>query len=278
MPPFTIRKSLAATRCFTEPLEGLGDAIPLDMVLINGGTFTMGSPEDEPERDDDEGPQHEVTVPTFFMGRYPVTQAQWRVVAEMPQASREIEVDPANFKGPNRPVEQVDWYDAVEFCQRLAKASGRSYRLPSEAEWEYACRSGITTPFSFGKTLTTEIANYNGNYTYNDGPKGEYREETTPVDHFEVANAFGLSDMHGNVYEWCQDHWHDNYDGAPLDGSAWLTDKEGAARVRRGGSWDYTPRFCRSAYRDFDFPGVRSDIIGFRVVCSAPRTLQTEFS
>ncbi|MEO0971372.1 MAG: formylglycine-generating enzyme family protein, partial [Cyanobacteria bacterium J06639_18] len=197
---------------FTEPLEGLGGAVTLDMLLIQGGTFKMGSPPDEPERDAYEDPQHDVTVPTFLMGRYPVTQAQWRVVADMAQVKRALDPDPANFKGSDHPVEQVNWYEAVEFCDRLSRHSGRSYRLPSEAEWEYACRAGTTTPFAFGKTLTSELANYDGRDAYNDGSTGEYIEATTPVNHFGIANAFGLCDMHGNVLEWCLDHWHSDYE------------------------------------------------------------------
>jgi len=124
----------------------------------------------------------------------------------------------------------------------------------------------------FGNTLTTEVANYDGNSTYADGPKGEYREETTPVDHFGIANAFGLSDMHGNVWEWCQDHWHPSYEGAPTDGSAWVTDGDSEQRILRGGSWIVDPRNCRSAYRTFVVPGF-VNTFGFRVCCSAPRTL-----
>jgi formylglycine-generating enzyme required for sulfatase activity len=149
------------------------------MVLIPGGSFLMGSPEAEPDRSDNEGPQHKVTVPPFFMGRYPITQAQWRAVAALPQIKREPRPDPSRFKGDNRPVEQVNWYDAVEFCARLSAHTGRAYRLPTEAEWEYACRAGTTTPFAVGETITTEVANYDGNYTYNNGPKGEDRRETT---------------------------------------------------------------------------------------------------
>jgi formylglycine-generating enzyme required for sulfatase activity len=270
MTELILRKERKQARYFTEKL---GEAIGLDMILVPAGTFWMGSPDDEPDRSEDEGPQHEVNVSSFFMGRYPVTQAQWRFVAALTPGSRELDLDPSNFKEDKRPVEQVSWYDAVEFCDRLAQHTGRPYRLPSEAEWEYACRSGTVTPFYFGKTLTTEIANYDGNYTYNDGPKGEYREETTPVDQFEIANAFGLCDMHGNVFEWCQDHWHENYEGAPTDGSAWLSANENASRVSRGGSWRDYPRHCRSAYRFYDTPDNRYFNIGFRVVCSAPRTL-----
>jgi formylglycine-generating enzyme required for sulfatase activity len=243
------------------------------MVLIPGGSFLMGSPDDEPENNNTEGPQHEVTVSPFFMGRYPITQAQWQAVAALPQVKRELDPEPSHFKGPNRPVEQVSWYDAVEFCDRIAQHTQRPYRLPTEAEWEYACRAGTTTPFYFGKTLTTELANYDGNYTYNDGSKGEYRKETTPVDHFGIANAFGLSDMHGNVWEWCQDPWHKNYEGAPADGSAWLTNDDEADRILCGGSWDCIPGYCRSAYRGRSDPDSQDDGVGFRVVCSVPRTL-----
>jgi formylglycine-generating enzyme required for sulfatase activity len=254
-------------------IEPLPDDITLEMVAIPAGTFLMGSPEDEPERYDDESPQHEVTIESFFMGRYPITQAQWRVVAALPQVDRELDPDPSNFKGDNRPVEQVSWLDATEYCARLSVYTGREYRLPSEAEWEYACRAGTTTPFHFGETISSELANYGGSTAYADGPEGEDREETTPVDHFEVANTFGLSDMHGNVLEWCQDHWHRNYEGAPTGGSAWLTEDDQANRVFRGGSWVFVPRNCRSAYRDGNVPDNIYDSLGFRVVCSAPRTL-----
>ena len=126
----------------------------------------MGSPEDERERYSNESPQHEVTVKSFFMGKYPVTQAQWKVVAALPQVNRKLNPDPSIFKGNDRPVETVSWYYAVEFCDRLSKLTGKSYRLPSEAEWEYACRAGTTTPFHFGKIITTDLANYNGNYNF----------------------------------------------------------------------------------------------------------------
>ena len=197
-------------------------------------------------------------VPEFFMGKYPVTQAQWRFVAELPQVKEELKPDPSRFKGAERPVEQITWYEVVEFCDRLSVHTDRAYRLPSEAEWEYACRAGTTTPFHFGETITTDLANYRGtdwkeqgwSGSYGEGPKGEYREETTPVQHFGIANAFGLCDMHGNLYEWCADHWHGSYEGAPEDGSAWLSDKDNARRVIRGGSWLNDPRYCRSAYRN----------------------------
>ena len=266
----TLRRVSATARYYSEPLEGLGEAIPLQMLQIPEGPFTMGSAEDEPEREDDEI-QHEVNVPSFFMARYPVTQAQWRAVAAMPQEKRELKPDPSGFKGDNRPVERVSWYDAVEFCDRLSTHTNRQYRLPSEAEWEYACRAGTTTPFHFGKTLTTEVANYDGNYTYADGSKGEYRRETTPVDSFNIANPFGLCDMHGNVREWCADYYG-SYEQTPTDGSAFKTENEEASRILRGGSWNFFPRSCRSAYRDYFTPGFADNLIGFRVSCSAPRT------
>ena len=253
-------------------IEPLGDSVDLEMVAIPAGEFLMGSPDDEPERYGDESPQHSVSISSFFMGRYPVTQAQWRVVAGFPRVERDLNADPSHFKGDNRPVEQVSWYDAVEFCARLSRHTGREYRLPSEAEWEYACRAGTTTPFHFGRMITTEVANYNGS-SYADGPKGESRGETTQITEFGIANAFGLSDMHGNVLEWCLDHWHENYDGATTDGSAWLSKDENANRVYRGGSWNDAPRDCRSAYRYYDPPDYWSDLIGFRVVV-APRGLR----
>lgn len=269
-------------------VELLGDVrLGIEMVAIPGGTFVMGSPPDEAQRYEDESPQHKVTVQPFFLGKYPITQAQWRFVAELPQVNREIESDPSYFKGDNRPVEQVSWYDAIEFCDRLSQYTGRSYRLPSEAEWEYACRAGTTTPFHFGETITTDVANYcgvdekSGNTLYKGyygaGPLGEYRQETTPVGSFDVANAFGLYDLHGNVWQWCADHWHKNYEGAPTDGRAWLDDNENDNRFNRllrGGSWGSNPAYCRSAYRYYNYPDNDYTGIGFRVVCggAAART------
>jgi formylglycine-generating enzyme required for sulfatase activity len=149
------------------------------------------------------------------MGKFPVTQAQWRAVAALPKINTDLDPDPSYFNGANRPVEQVSWDEAMEFCRRLSKKTGRDYRLPSEAEWEYACRAGTNKPFHFGKRITSDLANYNGNSVYGNAPKGKYREETTPVGSLKVANAFGLYDMHGNVWEWCADGWHENYEGAP---------------------------------------------------------------
>ena len=263
-------------------VEDLGNGVELEMVLIKGGTFTMGAPEDEEGSSDDERPQHEVTVPTFFMGKYQVTQAQWKAVVNLPQVEKQLKPQPSRFKGDDRPVEQVSWYDAVEFCARLSKHTGRKYSLPSEAEWEYACRAGTTTPFHFGETITTDLANYRGKDSYGRGPKGEYRKETTYVGSFKVANAFGLCDMHGNVLEWCLDDWHSDYKGAPRDGSAWFDDednnfsqKQGTA-VQRGGSWLINPDYCRSASRiDFYFRAERLNIyshIGFRVMSVFGRT------
>jgi formylglycine-generating enzyme required for sulfatase activity len=256
-------------------VETLPDQINLELVAIPGGSFMMGSPDAEPDHQNDESPLHEVTLAPFFMGRYPITQAQWRAVASLPQVERELDPDPSRFKGDHRPVERVNWFDAMEFCARLSAHSQRTYTLPSEAQWEYACRSGTTSPFYFGETISPELANYDGNYTYADGPKGDYRQETTPVDHFPYANAWGLSDMHGNVFEWCLDHYHDNYEGAPRNGTAWVDAEaeENKSRILRGGSWYSLPKFCRCAYRDRDLPDNRSDFHGFRVVSVPPRAL-----
>jgi len=256
-------------------IERINETVVIEMVAISGGEFMMGSPAEELDRYDFESPQHLVTVRDFYMGRYPVTQTQWQVVANsMPQVNRFLKSDPSNFKGENRPVEQVSWEEAIEFCNRLTAYTKRQYRLPSEAEWEYACRAGTITPFYFGETISPELANYDSSVAYADGATGKHRGETTPVDCFKIANAWGLCDMHGNVLEWCQDHWHNNYEGAPDDGSAWLiTDSPDASRLLRGGSWNYYPRCCRSTYR-YDYkPDVRLNPLGFRVSCSAPETL-----
>jgi formylglycine-generating enzyme required for sulfatase activity len=231
----------------------------IELIQVPSGTFLMGSSLDEAGRFNDEGPQRWVTVPEFWMGKYPITQAHYEAV---------IGENPSRFKGPNRPVESVNWHEAVEFCQRLFEMTGRMYRLPSEAEWEYACRAGTTTPFYFGETISTDLANYDGNYTYGNGSKGVYREETTVVGSFP-PNQFGLHDMHGNVWVWCQDNWHSNYEGARTDGSAWDEGGDPRLRVLRGGSWYDDPDLCRSAGRFRVAPDYADFFVGFRVVCSA---------
>ena len=268
--------------------EALEGGVELEMVGIPGGTFVMGSPEGEEGRDwyltvdesltNVEGPQREVTVPSFWIGKYAVTQAQWRAVASYDRIERDLKPDPSYFKGDNRPVEGVSWENATEFCQRLSAKTGRGYRLPSEAEWEYACRAGTETPFHFGDTITTELANYRGEDVersgvvypgyYGSGPRGTFRTETTDVGSFP-PNEFGLYDMHGNVSEWCADWWHESYAGAPSSGTPWIEEGDSRYRVLRGGSWDYPPHVSRSAFRDWNHPDIgRYIAYGFRVVCS----------
>jgi formylglycine-generating enzyme required for sulfatase activity len=242
--------------------ENLGDDCVLEMVAIPGGTFMMGSPDLEKEAYDSEKPERKVAVKPFFMGKYPVTQAQWQVVAAMPQVELALNPNPSKYQGDNRPVERVSWYEAVEFCWRLSRLTGKHYRLPAEAEWEYACRSRTNSRFHFGRSLPKHLVN-----SYGSQSKERYPEGTTPVGLFGVANAFGLYDMHGNINEWCSDGWHDDYNDAPTDGSAWLDEEEAEERVIRGGFWLSYPRNCRSAYRDSCEPDSRSSVIGFRVVC-----------
>ena len=256
--------------------EDLGSGAILDMVAIPEGTFVMGSPNTEAERFDNEGPQQTVNIPPFFMGKYEVTQAQYQAV---------MGNNPAFFKGAKRPVELISWDEAVKFCQKLSQKISKTCRLPSESEWEYACRAGTTTPFYFGETITPDLVNYDGNVSYGAASKGLYREQTTDVGSFP-PNAFGLYDMHGNVWEWCADPWHDNHQGAPSDGRVWdgssnnnryqnynlLVNIKNDYRTRllRGGSWNFDPAYCRSAIRDFsNAPDHANEYIGFRVVSVA---------
>ncbi len=269
--------------------EDLGNGVTLDMVYIPGGEFLMGTA--AADRDavireytrhgvsqaDAETwvgwqmPQHRVVVPTFFMGKTAVTQNQWRQVAQLPKIDRDLDVDPAKFKGSNRPVERVSWEEAMEFCARLSRHTGNQYRLPSEAEWEYACRAGTTTAFHFGATITADLVNCNAEYPYGNAPKGNYREQTVDVASLP-PNGFGLYEMHGNVWEWCADHWQDSYQGAPNDGTAWLDENDNQIRVVRGGSWPLNPWYCRSADRFRYYLDDRSGGLGFRLVCSVSRT------
>ncbi len=264
-----IREQTGEAQRFTEELN---ETVNIEMVLIPSGEFMMGAARGEEGSSSYEQPQHKVTIQeAFLMGRYPVTQEQWQAVAALPQVNRQIKAEPSKFRGDKRPVEQVSWKDAKEFCVRLSQLTEREYRLPTEAEWEYACRAGTTTPFHFGETISAELANYDANYTYGKGVEGVYREQTTPVGYYKVANNFGLCDMHGNVFEWCEDDWHENYQDAPTDGSAWSS-KTSNTKVVRGGSWYVNPPICRSAFRSGHSCDGRIDAFGFRVVCVIPRS------
>ena len=237
-----------------------------EMVVVPAGSFTMGSPASEEGRYDDEGPQHRVTISQpFAVGRYEVTFSEWDACVSAGGCNRHRPDDEGWGRG-RRPVMNVSWDDAKSYVSWLSRKTGKRYRLLTEAEWEYAARAGTTGPFHFGNTISTDRANYNGNYTYGSGSKGVSRRKTVPVGSFP-ANRFGLHDVHGNVWEWVEDCWHghDSYAGAPSDGSAWTTGGECGRHVLRGGSWDYRPRGLRSAYRYWLATGNRDDNDGFRV-------------
>ncbi len=246
-----------SSKDFTEHLGGgfLGDEIKLEMVAIPSGRFLMGSPITELGRNNCESPYHQVSIQLFYLGKYPVTQEQYQAVMG-DHSSR--------FKGKKLPVERVSWEQSVQFCQKLSQKTGKIYRLPSEAEWEYACRARTTTPFFFGSTITPEIVNYNGKYPYSDAPKGLYRQQTIALG---FPNTFELYDMHGNIWEWCSDRWHTSYDQAPADGSSWETGTNNR-RVLRGGSWHDKASYCRSAHRNWSRPEVQCNFYGFRVACT----------
>jgi formylglycine-generating enzyme required for sulfatase activity len=257
-------------------IEPLGKGVPpLELVAIPEGRFSMGSLEGEKdgERYKSARPCHWVEMQPFFMGKYPVTQAQWQFVAtQLPQIQQVLIPSPSRFVGNDLPVSGVSWLDAQEFCARMSIITRRICQLPTEAEWEYACRAGTITPFHFGQTISPELANYDGNFTYGQGKKGKYRNETSSVGSFGVANGYGLYDMHGNVWEWCLDHWHKNYEDAPTDGSAWINNSDNDSRVLRGGSWFFDPWNCRSAYRRGSSVADRYNDFGFRVVYSSAKT------
>ncbi|HEY3311306.1 MAG TPA: formylglycine-generating enzyme family protein [Anaerolineales bacterium] len=249
-----IARQQGSVRFFT---EALGGGVTLEMVLLPGGMFPMGSRAGLGY--DDERPQHMVRVGSFLLGKFTVTQEQWLAVMD--------KALPYRSKGDKKPADRISWELAEDFCRRLSKNSGRAYRLPAEAEWEYACRAGTSGPFSFGETLTTDLVNYVGEHTYRSEPKGVYRHGSIEVGSLP-PNAFGLYEMHGNVWEWCADAWHENYDGAPADGSAW-DDLPRAQRTLRGGCWHDTPELCRSAARLKSLPEEGEDFFGFRVALSS---------
>ncbi|MGK7943179.1 MAG: formylglycine-generating enzyme family protein [Microcystaceae cyanobacterium] len=265
------------SHCAVYYQEKLTETVSLDMVKIPSGHFLMGSPSTEEGCLRSQTPQHEVTIDEFWMSTTPITQEHWRSVAKLPEINHYLPRKPAYFAGGKRPVEQVSWYEAKEFCDRLSQFSGKKYDLPSESQWEYACRANTTTPFHFGQTITTELANYSGvdweylgkicsKGSYGKGKQGKDRKQTNFVNRFKVGNLFGLADMHGNVREWCADSWHPNYNNAPTDARPWLVSGDLQKRVLRGGSWNSSPHKCRSAYRaKFEAEGSLYDI-GFRVV------------
>jgi formylglycine-generating enzyme required for sulfatase activity len=322
--PLQLLRWQSRSQVFRERIDGL----ELAMVRIPAGSFVMGSPPGELERGESES-QQRLELGEFLLGRTPITQAQWRTVAQWKPAAgerwqRELVPAPSFFqpgaKGglgledvladaagakakqaleqnlagrfawlegetstDQRPVERVSWFDAMEFCRRLnsrlGPAAGRSYTLPSEAQWEYACRAGTTTPFSFGSTLTTELASYDGNFTYANGPKGVCRKQTTPVGMFPT-NAWGLHDMHGNVWEWCLDEWSLNGQEVLKYVSIQFLPEFGKdeysfdvgrmgqeARILRGCSWRGHPKLCRSAFRIGLLSGSCNADIGFRICC-----------
>jgi formylglycine-generating enzyme required for sulfatase activity len=240
-----------------------------EMVVIPAGEFLMGSPDSERNRDKNEGPQRKVAMREFAVGKFEVTFAQWDAcVAEAGCAHKPAD---HGWGRGRRPVINVSWNDAREFVTWLSKKTGQRYRLPTEAEWEYAAR-GVTRasdphpPFSTGPTISYKQANYDANFTYNGGPQGIYRQKTVDVGTFK-RNAFGIHDMHGNVWEWVEDCYRDSYAGAPTDGSA-VAASPCNLRVMRGGAWNYFPKLLRSAYRYATAGDVRLENIGFRVARS----------
>jgi formylglycine-generating enzyme required for sulfatase activity len=246
-----MRRSEEQAEYFT---EDLGDGVNLDMVKVGGGSFTMGSPQSEKDRKQDED-QHSETVQTFYIGKFEVTQAQWKAVASTPQVEQPLSPEPEGFKGGDLPANNVSWFDAVEFCARLSKMTGRKYRLPTEAEWEYACRAGSTKPFGLGETITKKVANFHGETGHDSSCEERHLTTIKSVGSAGVANGYGLFDMHGNLQEWSQDVKRE-------DGTEF--------RALRGGGWGSAKAKCRCAFREWGSPKRREDIFGFRVVVWVP--------
>ena len=251
----------------------LPGGVELEMLKIPAGSFLMGTNEIEIKRLNQEYKeefyheyyQHQVTLKEYYLGKYPVTQEQYQAV---------MGNNPSHFKdNPKSPVECVSWNDAKAFCQKIYELTRQEVRLPTEAEWEYGCRAGTTTPFYFGETISTEQANYNGNYPLGNEKKGIYREKTTPVGSFS-ANKFGLYDMHGNVWEWCEDTWHESYAEKPeslkQNGNITWSSNDDPLHVLRGGSWDYDSYFCRSTFRHWEDFLYGDEMNSFRLALCPP--------
>jgi formylglycine-generating enzyme required for sulfatase activity len=273
-------KKIIATLAFVCILaaSAFGQTVPDNFVRINGGTFQMGSDNGK----DNEKPVHTVTITGFYMGKYEVTQKEWYDVMGTTVRQQRDKADKSwsiYGEGDNYPMYYVRWLEAVEYCNKRSQKEGltpaytisgtnvtwnrnaNGYRLPTEAEWEYACRAGTVSPFSTGNNITTNQANYNGNNPYNNNAKGEYRQKTTPIGSFQ-ANPWGLYDMHGNVWEWCWD-WYGSYSSTAQTDPAGAS--SGSSRVRRGGGWLGSAGSVRSANRGYYDPDDRNDDIGFRL-------------
>ena len=272
-----INRRTVQVQYFAEDKIGLpSGARAIEMALIPAGNFTIGSPSTEKDRSNDESPQQSINFArSFYMSRYEVTQKQWFTVMGSDYDANGFkkrfgELD-NKFKGDNRPIVAVDWNDAKAYCKKLSELTGKNYRLPSESEWEYSCRAKTTTPFYFGETITADLVNHDSNYPYANVAKNSsgYRQVTTDVGSFP-SNEWGLYDMHGNVWEWCEDVWHDNYNGIyngiPNNGSAWLNGGEQNRHIVRGCSWFNTAYGCRSAFRSRLDTVFRHYGLGFRVV------------
>jgi formylglycine-generating enzyme required for sulfatase activity len=244
--------------------QDLGHGATLDMVSTPGGRYLMGAAGAEPKFGPYECSQRTVSTQPLFLGKTPVTQSQWQAVARLPQAKRQFALNPSHVDAADHPVECVSWHDAQEFCARLSAHTRLKYGLPTEAEWEGACRAGTKTPFHCGATVTSDLANYSAVHAYALEGAGPYRRSTTPVAQF-LPNAYGLYDMHGNVWEWCSDHWHESYRGAPVNDTAHMTSNHSDWRVLRGGSWADAPERLRSASRSGYAADSLNRIIGFRV-------------
>jgi formylglycine-generating enzyme required for sulfatase activity len=256
-----------------------GSGLGPELVLVPTGRFQMGSNDHERKKAiaagsqqawlERETPQRWVGIEqSFALGRFPVTVGEWRQFVQATGWQQQGEIDwssPGFSQDESHPVVGVSWHDAQQYCAWLSQRTGQRYRLPSEAEWEYACRAGSKTAFSFGDTISTDQANYDGNQSYNNSPKGSWRKGTSPVGAY-APNPWGLYDMHGNVWEWVQDPVHENYQGAPLTGRPWEEGGDDTRRILRGGSWQYSPRYLRSAIRNGYSANLSNDIVGFRVV------------
>jgi formylglycine-generating enzyme required for sulfatase activity len=267
LPLSTVQAQASQAYRFKEPLT---ERVSLEMIAIPGGQLDLARSEEASASDDSHGSgtlPSTLAVESFFMGRYPITQAQWRAVARLPQINRPLHFDPSHFKGDDRPVERISWHDAVEFCDRLSLYTGRAYRLPTEAEWEYACRAGTTSPFSCGPSLNPQLANYSYFQTELDSRVSLGPGKTTPVYQFAYANGFGLSDMHGNVLEWCQDTWSGADEAG--DGVDDIPGFQPDQRVLRGGCWLFPSEQCTAASRQVELSLRAYDYIGLRVCCSS---------